>query len=613
MRVLFVTVAPIGSVAAGGIYTDLLREFRDGGHEVHVLSPAEGAYGLLPGRRVEDGVDVIRVSTGSVTRSKNLLVKGLSTLAMETQFIRAMKQHFEAVLFDLVLYTSPPVNIDRLLRWIQRRSHAKTYLMLKDIFPQNAVDIGLMRAGGPAWRYFRHRERALYRISDFIGCMSEANAAYVLRENPEVDPARVEVCPNAITPVPFPVDIGSRAGVRASLGVPEDALLLVYGGNLGRPQGITFLLEVIDSYRERNDVYFLIIGSGTEYSSVQAHLANTGNRRARLLPSMPREEFTRALAASDVGLIFLDARFTIPNFPSRLTAYLEAGVPVIAATDVASDVSAVLEAADCGIGVPAGDVEAFEAAVERFLANPELIGPMGMRGRQLLEAEYTSARCYEIITAHLVTAPEANRCIDVRDMDGRDVAEVVRLHLDAMPEFFLTSLGRRFLRRYYSHLLEAPSSVAKVAVNADDAPVGFVVGSTDPAGFYGRLLRQHWWSFALAALPAAARRPLVIRRLLRAMRYPGTQPKGQSVAGLYSIAVHPDMHGQGIGRLLVTEFLAASRVRESQSVYLHADAVGNDHWNDLLQRMGWRLDHTFTTPEGRPMNEYWIDTLQGEA
>lgn len=402
MKVVFFTVAPIGSIAESGVYTDLVREFSARGWEVTVIAPAEARYGVSPGVSHEDGIRIIRVSTGGVTKVRSALRKGIATLLMEQRFITAIRRHLDGEAFDLVLYTAPPVNVDRVVRHFKARTPCHAYLMLKDIFPQNAVDLEMMPAGGITWRYFRHRERRLYAVSDTIGCMSDANVRYVRDHNPEVEPTKVQVCPNSIKPMPVPA---RRTGsMRAELGIPSNAFLLVYGGNLGVPQGLGFLLEVLDRCKERGDLYFVVAGSGTEFSRIDDHLTRGGHTNVQLIESLPRRDFTALLADADVGLVLLDQRFTIPNFPSRLTSYLEAGLPVITATDSNTDLPAVLAASGCGIGVEAGDLDGFMHAVDSMIADPEGLTKMGLRARRLLEDEYAVDRCYETIITRMGVA-----------------------------------------------------------------------------------------------------------------------------------------------------------------------------------------------------------------
>ncbi len=113
--------------------------------------------------------------------------------------------------------------------------------------------------------------------------------------------------------------------------------MFIYGGNLGRPQGVGFLLETI-RLTKRSDVYFLIVGSGTELKKIKEWFKENKPKNATLISILPKIDYDKLLAACDVGLIFLNKNFTIPNYPSRLLSYLEMKMPVIAATDPNTDI-----------------------------------------------------------------------------------------------------------------------------------------------------------------------------------------------------------------------------------------------------------------------------------
>jgi lipopolysaccharide/colanic/teichoic acid biosynthesis glycosyltransferase len=293
------------------------------------------------------------------------------------------------------------VTLDRVVRYVKRRHPCRSYLLLKDIFPQNAVDLGLMRRGGLAWRYFRRREKQLYALSDRIGCMSEANVAYVLEHNPELQPDSLMVCANSIEPLPLNHFSERASTTRTELGLPEDRVVFVYGGNLGRPQGVDFLLSCLQRLKARSDAYFVIVGSGTEYARVARYLSESGLENVQLREHLPKDEYDALLGACDVGLIFLDQRFTVPNFPSRLTAYMEAGLPVLAATDRATDIRDVLEESGSGVWVPSDATDAFVNAVDLLANDVDLRREMGDAGRAYLEEHYTVARTYDTIVAAL--------------------------------------------------------------------------------------------------------------------------------------------------------------------------------------------------------------------
>lgn len=399
MKILFLTIGSLKTIESHEIYPDLLRRFRDNGHTVYTVSPYEKRTGLKTELRNDNGVNMLHVRIGNITKC-GLIEKGISTLRIESQFLAAIKKYFDNIKFDLILYSTPPITFAKVVKYVKKRDNAKSYLLLKDIFPQNAVDLGIMRKSGLKgilYRYFRHKEKKLYAISDYIGCMSEANVEYVLRHNPEIPRETVEVCPNAVDIIDTSVDEITRSEIRAKYGIPSDKKVFVYGGNLGRPQGIPHLMKCLLAERNNPDAFFLIVGSGTEYKKLETFVAENDIPNMKLMSKMPKEDYDKMVGACDVGMIFLDHRFTIPNFPSRLLAYMQAKLPVLAVTDPNTDVGEVCINGGFGMWCEANDPILFSEKVAEMLDAD--LKSMGERGFEYLNDNYTSQHGYEIIIA----------------------------------------------------------------------------------------------------------------------------------------------------------------------------------------------------------------------
>lgn len=195
----------------------------------------------------------------------------------------------------------------------------------------------------------------------------------------------------------------------------------------------------------------------------------------------------------------------------------------------------------------------------------------------------------------------------IRRMEGGNVPRVVEIHLASFPGFFLTFLGVRFLSLYYAGICAAPEGIAYVYVDDAGSPAGFVAGTSDPRGFYSRLLRRDWIRFSLASLAAVIRKPSICPRIARGFLHPSRNPAGKDVAGLYSIGVLPSLQGTGAGKKLVVTFLEEARSRGCRRVFLTTDRDGNDTVNAFYRKMGFRVEREYATPEGRWMNEYWIN------
>lgn len=397
MNLVFLTLSNINSINSRGIYADLLRKFGENGHSVYIVSPTERKHGKKT-HIIDEGIcKILKVKTGNIQKT-NVIEKGISTVLLEGQFIAAINKYFSDVKFDLVLYSTPPITLAGAVEYIKKRDGAKSYLLLKDIFPQNAVDMGMMKKTGVKgllYKYFRAKEKKLYALSDRIGCMSRANVEYVIKNNPGVQAEKVEVCPNCIEPKDMSITAKEREDYRAKYGIPQDKKVFVYGGNLGRPQGISFLIKCLSSQKNNQDVFFLVVGDGTEYSKLQKFIEEESPNNVKLMARLPKEEYDNMIAACDAGMIFLDYRFEIPNFPSRLLAYMQAKLPVLACTDPNTDVGKVVEEGNFGYWCESNSVEDFGKIIEKAM-NSDLT-QMGENAYKYLLDNYTTDIGYRII------------------------------------------------------------------------------------------------------------------------------------------------------------------------------------------------------------------------
>lgn len=396
MNVLFLTLLDFDSLDERNIYTDLLREFAKHGHNLFVISPVERRKNQETKLLKTDKATILKLKIGN-TQKTNIIEKGISTISIEPQFIACIKKYFSDVKFDLVIYSTPPITFCNAIEFVKKRDGAKTYLLLKDIFPQNAVDLGMMSKSGIKgliYKVFRNKEKKLYRISDYIGCMSQANVEYVLKHNPEINPEKVEICPNSVEVVDMSVDEKTRDEIRRKYGIPLDKKVFVYGGNLGKPQGIDFMIECLRSQEKNKEVYFLIVGDGTEYGKIETYVESDKPSNVKLMKRLPKEDYDKMVAACDVGMIFLDHRFTIPNFPSRLLSYMQAKIPVLAVTDPNTDIGKVIVDGGFGWWCESNNVESFVALISTINTDRDI---QGSNGWGYLVSHYASIQSYEII------------------------------------------------------------------------------------------------------------------------------------------------------------------------------------------------------------------------
>lgn len=392
MNVLFLTMNDFKTVKEHGIYTDLLRYMSRQGHNVTVVAPLEKRYGQGTTVFKEEGITVIKARTGNLF-NVGKVTKLLSRYMLRFDYSKALKDNLPSGKIDLVLYTTPPTTLAPIVNSIKKKFGSTSYLMLKDIFPQNAVDLGMIKSGSVPHKILRKLEKKLYRASDWIGCMSPANVEYLKKMNPEINPSRIGLCPNCFDYYDLRVSEEERIRIRTKYGIPLDKKVYIYGGNLGKPQGIPFFIECMPELQKIDDVFFLIVGQGTEYESIKLYIERAKPENIKLMNYLEKEDYGKVVASSDFGLIFLDHRFTIPNFPSRLLDYMQAGIPVLACTDPNTDIGRIISDGKFGLWCESKNVSDFIEMVKQseesdFDQEEEL---------KYLNKNYTTANCYELI------------------------------------------------------------------------------------------------------------------------------------------------------------------------------------------------------------------------
>ena len=196
--------------------------------------------------------------------------------------------------------------------------------------------------------------------------------------------------------------------------------------------------------------------------------------------------------------------------------------------------------------------------------------------------------------------------LEIVEINLKHIDEIVDVHIKAFPDFFLTFLGPKFLKEFYKSFIVDEQGIGFVAIE-NNKLLGAIVGPLNPQGYFKRLLKRKWYVFCFASIGAVLKNPKVIKRLFRAVFYRGESPPGGGRALLSSIAVSPDAQGKGVGKALVSNWLDEVKSRGGKGAFLTTDAKNNDSVNDFYQSLGWELESTYNTPEGREMNRYIYD------
>ena len=386
MNILYLSAVPFKFDKNPSIYTDLIQELTGFGDKVTILSITSDLKPFQIKKISKKNIDLIYIGSFQLY-NVNIFRKGLSILSLPFFMRRAIKG-LDLKKFEVVLYETPPITWAGIVKEIKKKNKIKSFLMLKDIFPQNAVDIGLMKKEGVIFKYFKRKEKLLYEISDYIGCMSKGNMDYILKNNPEISQEKVYYFPNTKK------DTGNR-----SMDFEKENLQFVYGGNMGLPQGVLNIAPAITYFKNDKDIEFIFVGKGTEWNKINEYFKEQKN--VKVLESLPREEYEKLLSSCDAGFIFLDSRFTIPNYPSRTLAYLEKGIPIIAATDKNTDIRNLIQDNNVGLWSCSDDIASLIENIKIMKENKEIRKEFSKNARELFLKEFQVERSVELLHKYI--------------------------------------------------------------------------------------------------------------------------------------------------------------------------------------------------------------------
>lgn len=319
---------------------DLSREFVRQGHAPTVMLPtAELDRPWL----IEDmeGVQILRLQS---PRMKDLgyVRRTLGEFMMPFMMLRNLhKSPLAGNEWDGVVWYSPSIFHGPLARALKKESGSRGYLIVRDIFPEWAVDMGLMGRGLP-YRFFKAVARYQYSVADIIGVQTSGNLPYF--EDWAKFPGRtLEVLQNwldrpAFRSCPIRVDATHLAGRK----------IFVYAGNMGVAQGMDILLDLAERLQHRNDVGFLFVGRGSEARRLANEAAARQLENAIFMDEIEPDEIPDLYAQCHVGLVALDARHRSHNIPGKFLTYMQCGLPVLANCNSGNDLASIVRDEDVG-------------------------------------------------------------------------------------------------------------------------------------------------------------------------------------------------------------------------------------------------------------------------
>ncbi len=388
MNVLFIFSRHSKDPRDSTLTKDLSDEFARQGINVYVMTMSEKRDNQPTLMSIENGYNVLRVQTGNYFNCETRLEKVKTILTMPAQFIKAAKRHLSDIWFDLIITHTPFVSSQKIILPLKRYFNCPAHLILWDIFPQNAWDVGIIR-NRILFNLFKRSEIKMLQSYDQIWCMSDGNVNYVLKNYPELKNMSIERLYNSAKIKPLPEV--NRESVRRQFGYTNEDVIALFGGNMGVPQRLENILELAELAQDAfSNAKFLFIGQGTETKRLVELTKRMGLTNVKFIEQLPREDYVTLTVAADIGLVSLDQRFTVPNFPSKTIDYFKSQLPILASLDscAAQDYGCFLTSiARAGRFALAGDSgELFNRYVELY-SDSGLRKELGLNGRRFYENE----------------------------------------------------------------------------------------------------------------------------------------------------------------------------------------------------------------------------------
>jgi len=378
----------------------LSREFARQGYSLCVLLPSPNQ--AEPWKLEEFyGVQVLRLRAPR-TKDIGYVRRTLAEFWMPFAMLRNLRRSPLATeVWDGIVWYSPSIFHGPLVSALIRLSACKSYLIIRDIFPDWAVDMGLMGRGIPCY-FFSAVARYQYSVADVIGVQTPGNLGYF--KSWLAKPGRkLEVLQNWL---------GKPTQNRCRIRVNETPLagrkVLVYAGNMGVAQGMDILLDLAEKLRSRSDVGFLFVGRGQDAERLKAAAESKCLDNVVFFDEIDPDEIPDLYAQCDAGIVALDSRHKSHNIPGKFLTYMQSGLPVLANINRGNDLADIIRDERVGQVCETNQVDELSLLAEKLLTQIEADADMPARCTDLFEREFTVEKTVKQIVAAL--SPNEGPC-----------------------------------------------------------------------------------------------------------------------------------------------------------------------------------------------------------
>ena len=393
MRIAIIADAyPPMQSSAAVMLEDLAIEFVTQGHEPIVIIPDSGISSSIV-RSAVNGIEVYRVLCPP-TKDLNYFQRTLSELYMPYAMRRSLNNsNFLSVKIDGVVWYSPSIFHGPLVNFLKKANNCKSYLILRDIFPEWAADLGIM-SRGLAYRFFKAIERFQYSVADTIGVQTPANLEY-FQKYKSLAYCEIEVLNNWLS-----MSETAVSSISISNSILAGRKLFVYAGNMGKAQSIKPFFEVIAALdHTRNDIGFVFVGRGSEVESLSKEIISRNLSNVIIFDEIKHDEIPSLYTQCDFGMVFLDPRHKTHNIPGKFISYMHYGLPVLACINEGNDLLDIINSQGLGLAFVGCDTVIASSAVEKMVNDPDYKKKIPDRCRALAAKKFSASAAVEQITA----------------------------------------------------------------------------------------------------------------------------------------------------------------------------------------------------------------------
>ena len=295
---------------------------------------------------------------------------------------------------DGVIWYSPTIFWAPFVKRLKRDSSCRSYLILRDIFPEWALDLGLMRRG-LAYRFLKWIEASQYKIADTIGVQAANNIQY-FKNRPPFNIKNIEVLQNWLSESPPRI---------CSISVGDTCLagrkIFVYAGNMGVAQGIGIVLDLAESLLKRNDIGFLMVGRGSEYGDLKRQALNRDLNNILIFDEIDSEEIPALYRQCSIGMVLLDSRHKTHNIPGKFLSYMQSGLPVLAKINPGNDLVDLINKTQVGYTYTGSSVEELREIAEALVDNLMVVDRRDLRCKNLAKELFSTEIAVKQILAAL--------------------------------------------------------------------------------------------------------------------------------------------------------------------------------------------------------------------